>query len=54
MREIDDTIEKLISLNLEMIKKDEINKEYADRIIELKNDYERKQEELKELENWGE
>lgn len=46
---MDDLIQKLIDLNITMIKNGEVNNEYADSIIEIKNEYERRLEEYEYL-----
>ena len=52
MENLQKIAKELIDLNMDMVKRDDVDKEYVDRIIELKNDYERLQEELNYY-NWG-
>ena len=53
MENLQKIAKELIDLNMDMVKRDDVDKEYVDRIIELKNDYERLQEELNYY-NWEE
>ena len=54
MRQLKDIIRELLDLNMDMVKNQVVEDEYADRIIELKNDYERYLEEEDYLRNMRE